>query len=95
MRLYNIDANLMQFIENLYNKANSAVYLNGGIGDWFRSTVGVRQGYLLTDSLQHLSGQKYNCRTRRSPINSQHRRQNNYHLTLLMTLMTWQEKRKN
>ena len=31
MRLYNIDANLMQFVENLYNKATSAVYLNGGI----------------------------------------------------------------
>ena len=28
MRLYNIDANLMQFVENLYNKATSAVYLN-------------------------------------------------------------------
>ena len=60
MRLYDIDANLMQFIENLYNKANSAVYLNGGIGDWFRTTVGIRQGCLLTDFLQHLSGDKYN-----------------------------------
>ena len=31
MRLYNINANLIQVIENLYNKATSAVYLNGGI----------------------------------------------------------------
>ena len=41
-RLYNINANLIQVIENLCNKANSAVYLNGGIGDWLRTTVGVR-----------------------------------------------------
>ena len=51
MRLYNIDDNLMQFIENLYNKATSAVYLNGGIGDWFRTTVGVRQCCLLSPTL--------------------------------------------
>ena len=41
----------MQFIENLYNKATSAVYLNGGIGDWFRTTVGVRQCCLLSPTL--------------------------------------------
>ena len=51
MRLYNIDANLMQFVENLYNKAASAVYLNGDLGDWFRTTVGVRQGCLLSPTL--------------------------------------------
>ena len=51
MRLYNINANLIQVIENLYNKATSAVYLNGDIGDWFRTTVGVRQGYLLSPTL--------------------------------------------
>ena len=44
MRLYNINANLIQVIENLYNKATSAVYLNGDIGDWFRTTVGVSKG---------------------------------------------------
>ena len=51
MRLYNIIANLIQVIENLYNKATSAVYLNGDIGDWFRTTVGVRQGCLLSPTL--------------------------------------------
>ena len=51
MRLYNINANLIQVIENLYNKATSAVYLNGDIGDWFRTTVGVRQGCLLSPTL--------------------------------------------
>ena len=51
MRLYNFNANLIQVIENLYNKATSAVYLNGDIGDWFRTTVGVRQGCLLSPTL--------------------------------------------
>ena len=48
MRLYNINVNLIQVIENLYNKATSAVCLNGDIGDWFRTTVGVRQGCLFS-----------------------------------------------
>ena len=51
MRLYNINANLIQVIENLYNKAASAVYLNGDLGDWFRTTVGVTQGCLLSPTL--------------------------------------------
>ena len=51
MRLYSINANLIQVIENLYNKATSAVYLNGDIGDRFRTTVGVRQGCLLSPTL--------------------------------------------
>ena len=48
MRLYNIDGNLIQVIEKLYNKATGAVNLNGSIGDWFKSTFGVRQGCLLS-----------------------------------------------
>ena len=51
MRLYNINANLIQVMENPYNKATSAVYLNGDIGNWFRTTVGVRQGCLLSPTL--------------------------------------------
>ena len=42
MNLYNINGNLIKLIQNLYNKATSAVYLNNSIGDWFRATVGVR-----------------------------------------------------
>ena len=33
MRLYNIDANLIRVIENLYLEASSAVHLNGSISD--------------------------------------------------------------
>ena len=39
------------WLKNLYNKAISAVLFNSSIGDWFRTTVGVRQGYLLSPAL--------------------------------------------
>ena len=48
MKKYIISTNLIQIIKNLYNKAASAVLFNGSIGDWFRTTVGVRQGCLLS-----------------------------------------------
>ena len=51
MRLYNINENLTRAIESLYNHATSAVYLDSKIGDWFRTTVGVRQGCLLSPTL--------------------------------------------
>ena len=46
-----ISTNLIQVIKNLYNKATSAVLFNGSIGDWFRTTVEVRQGCLLSPTL--------------------------------------------
>ena len=51
MRKYNISANLVRTIEQLYDKATSAVQMNGSIGEWFRTTVGVRQECLLTPTL--------------------------------------------
>ena len=51
MKLYNINANLIKVIESLYSKATRAVYYNGSIGEWFRTTVGVRQGCLLSPTL--------------------------------------------
>ena len=51
MRKYNISANLVRTIEQLYNKTTSAVQMNGSIGEWFRITVGVRQGCLLSPTL--------------------------------------------
>ena len=51
MKKYNNSTNLIQVIKNLYNKATSAVLFNGNIGDWFRTTVGVRQGCLLSPTL--------------------------------------------
>ena len=48
---YNISTNLIQVIKNLFNKATSVVFINGSIKDWFRTTVGVRQGCLLSPTL--------------------------------------------
>ena len=38
-------------VEQLYEKATSAVQMNGSIGELFRTTVGVRQGCLLSPTL--------------------------------------------
>ena len=51
MKKYNISTNLILVIKNFYNKATNAVLFNGSIGDWFRTTVGVRQGCLLSPTL--------------------------------------------
>ena len=48
---YNISTNLIQVIKNLYDKATSAVLSNGSIGNWFRTTIGVRHGCLLSPTL--------------------------------------------
>ena len=48
---YNINTNLINAIQNLYEKATSAVCFNGSTGDWFRTTVGVRQGCPLSPTL--------------------------------------------
>ena len=37
--------------KNLNDKATSAVFFNSSIGDWFRTTFGVRQGCLLSPTL--------------------------------------------
>ena len=51
MKMYNISINLIRVTKNLYDKAISAVLLNSSIGDWSRTTVGVRQGCLLSPTL--------------------------------------------
>ena len=51
MRKYNISANLVFTIEQLYHVATSAVQMNGSIEEWFRTAVGVRQGCLLSPIL--------------------------------------------
>ena len=51
MTRFNINLKLIESIQNLYNKAESAVYFDGEIGEWFRTTTGVRQGCLLSPTL--------------------------------------------
>ena len=48
MKEYNISAIVIRIIKHLYEKATSAVLYSGSIGDWFRTTVGVRQGCQLS-----------------------------------------------
>ena len=58
MKKYNISTNLIQVIKNFYNKATSAVHFNNNIGDWFRTTVGIRQGCLLSHTLFNISQER-------------------------------------
>ena len=51
MRKYNISANPVRTTEQPYDKAISAVQVNGSIGEWFRTTVEVSQGCLLKPTL--------------------------------------------
>ena len=51
MKKYNIIANLIRVIKNRCDKATSAVLFNSSIEDWFWTTVGVRQGCLLSPTL--------------------------------------------
>ena len=53
MKKYNISTNLIQVITNLY-KATSAVLFNSSIENWFRTTVGLRQGCLLSPTLVNI-----------------------------------------
>ena len=50
-RKYNTSANLVRTIEQFYDKAKNAVQMNDSIGEWFRTTVGVKQGCLLSPTL--------------------------------------------
>ncbi|GFR65860.1 endonuclease-reverse transcriptase [Elysia marginata] len=51
LRGFNIDEGLVKTIESLYMNSNSAVFLNNTIGNFFKTTVGVRQGCLLSPVL--------------------------------------------
>ena len=51
MKRFNINSKLIESIQHLYNKAESAVYFDGQIGEWFRTTTRVRQGCLLSPTL--------------------------------------------
>ena len=46
-----ININLIRVIKNLYDKTTSAALFNSSKGDWFRTTVGVRQECLFSSTL--------------------------------------------
>ena len=51
MKRFNINARLIKVIQNLYEKAISAIYYEGKVGEWFTTRTGVRQGCLLSPTL--------------------------------------------
>ena len=61
MRKYNINANIIRAFENLNDKAHSAVLFNGSTGECFRTTVGVREGCLLSPTLFNIFLDRIMC----------------------------------
>ena len=53
MKRFNINLKLIESIQNQYSIAESAVYFDGKVGEWFQTTTGVRQGCLLSPTLQY------------------------------------------
>ena len=51
MRSFGMEEGLIQTIQALYKNASSAVFLNSDTGEYFKTTVGVRQGCLLSPVL--------------------------------------------
>ena len=52
-----INYSAIHSIENLYNKAKIAVFVNDYIGDWFKTIDGVGQGFLertIIDTLEDI-----------------------------------------
>ena len=60
---HNINASIIRAIENLFDKAQSAVLFNGSTEEWFRTTVGVRQGCLLSPTLFDIVLKRIMCET--------------------------------
>ena len=54
MRRYNIDERLVTLLRSLYGPSTSAVLHEGEVGQSFRTSVGVRQGRLLSPELFNL-----------------------------------------
>ena len=51
MKRFNINARLIKVIQSLYEKAISAIYYEGKVGEWFTTRTRVRQGCLLSPTL--------------------------------------------
>ena len=54
LRKFGIEEGLVATIQALYSSSTSAVLLNNEVGDYFNTTVGVRQGCLLSPTLFNL-----------------------------------------
>ena len=54
LRSFNIDKGPVQAIQALYENSSNAVLLNNQLGEFFKTPVGVRQGYLFSPILLNL-----------------------------------------
>ena len=54
LRSFNIEEGLVQGIQALYENSSGAVLLNNQLGEFFRTTVDVCHGYLLSPMLFNL-----------------------------------------
>ena len=61
MGKYNINTSIIRAIENLSDKAQSAVLFNGRTGESFRTTVGVWHGCLLSPTLFNIFLERIMC----------------------------------
>ena len=58
---YDISANLVRTIEQLYDKATSAVQMNGSIGEWKNNSRSKAEMSSVTHPLQHFSRTDHVC----------------------------------
>ena len=58
MKRFNINARLIKVIHNLYEKAISAIYYEGKVGEWFTTKTSLRQGCLLSPTLFNIMLEK-------------------------------------
>ena len=63
LRSFNIEEGLVQAIQALYENSSSAVLWNSQLGEFFETTVGVRQGWLLSPILSNLFLEKIMAET--------------------------------
>ena len=54
MNKHNMDQKLINTFKQLHSKASSAVLVQAAVGDWFHTSVGVRQGCLLSPTLLNI-----------------------------------------
>ena len=59
MKRFNINFKLIEAIQSLYSKAESAVYSDGKIDEWFHTTTGARQCCVLSLGASEQGGWGY------------------------------------
>ena len=63
LKSFNIEEGLAKTIEPLYENPSSAVLLNSQLWDLFKTTIGVRQGCVLSPILSYLFLEKFMQKT--------------------------------